>query len=551
MKTGILLAGSAILFTTLSALALGGCGNDGESGNGKKSSGGMTGTWYEQSADGGILTVTEDEFTYSYNDHSVSCTYSTKRNKEGLEIIPDDEDWWYPDIQYYKKEDKITMHTMPHTDGDGGYHLMTFLRTEYVAPPPVTYGERIDKSDASAPKSFSEHGVQELSLAVCEPSRVYGDMAPEEPREGSYAYRISRKEDGGGIIDYEPCPERVELSAEEMEELAELLADSRLDSLNGVDIWTEDTPEDTTRYELNITFTDGASYHSRANWKDVSDVWLEDGYVLHQFIYEKLTAAGYSYWDNSFHSTKPMLRLGPEEDAKPDYRILTEDKPQEKKGTAYDYTVSTQYTVFTAEGMVPKALMDTLEDFSERYRKISEQTLAEDDALMAAVPKKTWQKEDRCSARSLYVSDQENLNEMFYSFYFNTGRANSFGLPPAGYGLYIDFHVYIDVNNGKILSAADLFTDASEIKKQLKERVESWYKDPKYGIDFNSFEADFEKAFNTPACDGGVDIRIEDDCVNLSWWKPEDEDHEKVWCNMEFYYDELQSVLNPDYAVMR
>ena len=140
---------------------------------------------------------------------------------------------------------------------------------------------------------------------------------------------------------------------------------------------------------------------------------------------------------------------------------------------------------------------------------------------------------------------------MFYSFYFTEGHVNSFGLPPYGYGRYINFHVYIDTQNGKILSAADLFTDTSEMKKKLKERVINFYKDPKYGIDFNTFTADFEKAFTTPACDGGIDFTLKEDAVTLIYWLPEDGEHEKVWTGVEFYYDEMQDVLNPQYAVMR
>ncbi|MCR5250047.1 MAG: hypothetical protein K6E50_05520 [Lachnospiraceae bacterium] len=544
--------GSLILFSALGAFFFSGCGkNNGNRGIFGSKTSGISGTWYEQSESGGILTLTEDEISYDYNDYVVSSSYHVKNNKDGFEILPVDNSWYYPDIRYYKKEDKITMHTMPHTDGDGGYHLLTFLRTEYVAPPPVSYGERVDNSDASAAKSFSVHDVAELSLAVYEPNRAMGDMAPPEPREGAYEYKITRNDDGSALIDYAPCPERVELTPADMKELAELLKNSRLDSLNGVDVWTADTPKSTTRYELDISFTDGSSYHSRANFDDVSDVWLEDGFLLHQFIYEKLTDAGFRYWDNSFHSTKPMLRLGPGGDAKPAYSIKAEEMSEEKKGTAYDYKVSTSYTTYYAEGNAPTALMDTLEAFSADYRKLAEQTILDDDAIMAAAPKSVWGKEDRRSAWSFYVSEQEKLDTMFYSFYYSEGRANTLGLPPAEHGKYYHYRVTIDVQSGKVLSAADLFSDATQVKEQMKQRVLDFYSAPKYGLDLDHFDEEFEKAFSTPACEGGLDFLILEDKVTLIYQKPEDGKHEKLWTSLDFFYDDLQDVLSSEYAVVR
>ena len=87
---------------------------------------------------------------------------------------------------------------------------MEFKRKVYVKPPEPVYGDRVDASDPAAPKDFAEHAIESLVLDVYEPTRQYGDMAPEEPREGQYHYEIRRNAKDGAEIEY------VEITKEEM-----------------------------------------------------------------------------------------------------------------------------------------------------------------------------------------------------------------------------------------------------------------------------------------------------------------------------------------------
>ena len=535
--SNIALAAVSFVFLGLGALALGGCGKKGESG--------MEGLWYEQSLFGGTLTVTEDELIYEQNGYRSSTSYHTKSTKDYLELVPDD-DWFYPDVYYYADEERLIMHTMPHTDGDGGYRIMNFLRSPYVAPTEPVYGERKDAGDPAAPKDFADHAIESLSLDVYEPTRQYGDMAAEQPYEGEYHYRIRREDDGGAVIEESPCPEQIRMTPEELAELEELIASGGLFSLNGVDVWTEGTPEDTVWYELNIRFAGGETYHSRANHKDVDDIWKDAGWELHQYIYEVLSAAGYNYTSGEFHSTEPMLRLGNGKAAAVSYVIRGEEEQSEIKGTAYEYTVSTHYTRFEAEGDAPEALMKTLSDFSEKYRLLSEQALKEDDEQMAAVPKSVWKKEDRCSARSFFSASRIECDGMLYSFRFDEGRVNSFGMKPYGYGTYHAFNVYIDAEKGNILRVADLFTDPDKACRPLYDRVINSYEE-----DTAEFQKEFGRMIRIPAAEGGLDFSLNDEGVTLIYQKRTNYDEDSIYTSVLVYYDELQNELNPAYAVVR
>ncbi|MBR3306807.1 MAG: hypothetical protein IKI75_06085 [Lachnospiraceae bacterium] len=560
----LVLAAVCLAFIGLGALVLTGCGNDKpeqaeeQSDRGKKptaASGeddGMLGVWYEQSENRRTLTVTADELVISSADWSSNSAYELKPADEGMELVMKDEYWPFPDVFYYPDEERIIMHTMPHLDGDGGYKLMVFLKQRYEIPPAPVYGERTDNSDPDAPKSFTDHSVQELSLKVYEPTRQYGDMAPEEPREGWYEYSLTRNPDGRAVIEYEPCPVKITVSAERMEELAAFLENSSLDQLNGLDVWTEGMPDYTQRYELYMKFTDGSEYRSRANGPDIDHIWDEEGFELHRFIMESLMAAGYSYYTGEYHSTEPMLRLGRGDEADSGYRIIAEDVSLEKAGNAYEYKVSTSYPSFTADGAVPAPLMDSLNEFAEHYRVIAEKSIEEDYELMEAVPKKIWSKEDHRSAYSLYATEREQADGMFYNFYFTEGHVNSFGLDPWGYGTYIHFRVYFDAESGKMLSVSDLVNDPEHFRDLLLEQLKNGY--TAEGLDelfaSEEYRDTLLEELSKPAYEGGIDFYLDDEGINIVYTRkiPGKDD---FYRNIPFYYEDLQDELNPRYAVKR
>lgn len=193
---------------------------------------GLEGVWYEQAPYGAVVTISGNtlhvEQSYPSGDGwSDDVTFRLRSGREYMELVPDDEYFGYIDLWYDASTEQLIFHTLPHTDGDGGYHTILFLKTEYEAPPEPVYGERTDRSDPSAPRTFADHTVRRLTLHVYEPYRDSGDMAQELPVEGEYGYELTAAEDGSARItaDFYDGPEGngVKVSPERMEELAALL----------------------------------------------------------------------------------------------------------------------------------------------------------------------------------------------------------------------------------------------------------------------------------------------------------------------------------------
>ncbi|MBE7009686.1 MAG: hypothetical protein E7422_11370, partial [Ruminococcaceae bacterium] len=98
----------------LGCAALAGCAGDG-----------YTGTWYEQNANGGVLTVDGSTLTFA-REGAYAFTESAKykaesRGGETLLKVDEGELFFFVDISYDAKADKIVAYTQPMLDGDGGY----------------------------------------------------------------------------------------------------------------------------------------------------------------------------------------------------------------------------------------------------------------------------------------------------------------------------------------------------------------------------------------------------------------------------------------------
>ena len=125
------------------------------------------GTWYEQNISGDILEVTKNKISCrsSVSDYVFETKYKTRKEKDKLLLETEDEFYVYVDMYYDAKEDILYGHTMPHTDGDGGYHLIEFRRTVYVAPPPPTYPAPVDNSDPAAQKEFADLTIKSMKVS--------------------------------------------------------------------------------------------------------------------------------------------------------------------------------------------------------------------------------------------------------------------------------------------------------------------------------------------------------------------------------------------------
>ena len=541
----------AVFLSSVGGLFFTGCGKKPDGPSSGAAGSGPEGTWYEQEENGGVLTVSGKKMTYTHWDYTFTTGFSTKKSGGKTEIVPDEEYWVLIDIFYDPSEDVITGHDMPHTDGDGGYHLHTFARSEYVAPPPPVYGERTDNTDPDARKTFSDYTVKTLSLKLVEPWRDPGDMAVEQPQNGYYEYELTVGEDGTGTISSDFC-HPVEFGPEKQEELRALLEESAIAELNGIDVWTEEMPEDTQRYELSIEFADGETFSSRANGADVSGIWLTDGRELHKLLFFTFVDAGYNWSTGEFHSTEPMKRIGTPSESAPAWNIVKELQRIERKGTAYDYEIHSEYPVFTAEGDAPEALMKTLAALTEEFKARSERDLEEMDADMAAASKSDRKKSDRWYAYSFYSPEWIHPGDLVVRMFVSEGHANSLGLGQYGGGYYPNFRYNIDPRSGKILSAADFFNDTEALADYVIDRLCETFSYSDYVNYYRSAEhrAILIDVLTKPENEDGIGVDPGYQKLTLYFDRMErdEEGFTKYPYQLDLYYDDIQDLLNDRYT---
>lgn len=508
------------------------------------------GTWYEQNENGGIITIKNNTISYHDEYYDAEVRYEPSNTTEGFELVPT-EDWYYIDIFYNAKDDVLTMHDLPHTDGDGGYHLYTFLRTEYVAPPEPVYGERTDKSDPDAPKEFSDYTIRSLTLDVYEPWRDNGDMAPEQPSQGEYSYELSVTDDGTGTLVSSFCQE-VTVSEEQLQELSGILENSSLPTLNGVDIITEEMPEDTVRYDLSVEFASGETFHSRANGKDVSPVWETDGRTLHQALFFIMVDAGYNISTGEFHSSGPMKRIISSYSDPAGYTVDTGLGRFEKNGEAYDHLVYAEYPEFTVEGDASPALIKTLNEISDDYKKKAEKDLEYDFGIMESAPEGLWKNEEHRTTYSFYAPEHEAADRTKYLFWISEGHANCFGIGKYGSGEYTYDRFCIDAETGEVLSLNDFFNDENALCDLLITLLDehNWEDESQEYLHSEACRKKLLKGLSTPESEGGIGFDPAEDGIILY----ADESFDDILYfpyNFKIYYDDVQDLLNDAYASER
>ncbi|MCR5794583.1 MAG: hypothetical protein K6G61_04460 [Solobacterium sp.] len=513
---------------------------------------GIEGVWYAQEPGGAVLTVAKDTLRYEHYDYTSKTKYSFgETTSEGTQILIRDEFWSLIDILYDSDADTITGHDLPHTDGDGGYHLHVFKRTEYVPTPEPVYGERTDRSDPDVPKEFTESRITGLQLTVTEPFRDSGDMAPEQPDAGDYSYTLAVKEDGTAVLSSDFCRD-ITVSGEQMEELGRLFFESGLPSLNGLDIFTEGMPGGTQYYDLSIAFEDGQEYHSSANGKDVSVIWYTEGYRFHQYLFDLFCDAGYNAYTGGFHSTGPMKRIGLPEGESAAYAVRTEMIKTELAGQAYDYTADTKYPVFTAEGDAPAALMESLHQISEQYREKAEAALQEDYEMMAAADESVWRNAERRYAYSFYTPSRETVRKGMFTFWLSEGHSCSMGIGKYGYGYYPDMRFAIDEESGRILAVNDLFTDEEALCGAVTDALCRQYPYEEYTGYFTSGEYSqvLKEALSVPESEGGIGFTAGYEGLTLFFTDELSKDRDHPF-TLTLYYDSVQEILDDTYCSVR
>ncbi len=507
------------------------------------------GTWYEQSANESVLILKGSKLTYQHGDYSTRTKFVTKKSKGAIEILPDDKYFTLIDITYDPDEDEILAHTMPHTDGDGGYHLLTYKRTEYVAPPPPVYGDRIDNSDPDAAKVISDYTLLNLSFEIYEPWVSYGDMTMEPPQEGQYAYRLDVQEDGSALLSSDFC-RTITISSEKVNEIEAFMESGDFASMNGVDVWTEDMPSDTKWFELTVDFADGENLHTKANGSDIPRAFDLYGRQFHQLLFYCFVDAGYNMWNGEFHSVEPMRRFGSGTEAgTAGYSVTSEEVIIEKSGSVHKFTADSKYPVFTCTG-ASEELAVTLNTLTEKYKALAEADLETMVKEVDALPKSTFRSVDRPLVYSFYTPYYRyEEDELFFQFWIEEGHCNSFGVGEYAYGDYPDWRYILDPKTGKILTVYDFFNDPEALEEMILSGLNEKYNSPDTREKFagDAYRQALKKALSTPETDGGIGMEVQKDGLTLYMPKILSPSGDYTFV-LTLYYDEMQDIMSENYS---
>lgn len=541
------------LLLTLGCAALAGC-------TGGKGSG-YTGTWYEQSADGGVLTVDASTLTYA-REGEYPFTDSAKyeaEEKDGKTLLKaaEGEIFWFVEITYDGEANRITARTQPLLDGDGGYKFTEFAREAYVPPAPPVYAPPVDRSDPNAKKDFDDLTVRAMKVSFYDEGTYYdpsSGMAPEPPYEGSYSYDLTVPDDGTARVSSSFCRE-IALSEEQTERLQALVDEANLGALNGLDIHTEGLPRDAADYTLELTLASGEVIRSSANGESVPESWKSFQTQLHELLFFAFVDAGYDWQDGSFHSTEPMKRVGSggrlfkaASGIDCEEIVVEPDWPK-----AYDYALHVNYFAFRDLDGTHAALMKTLDAIAARYKAEAGSALRQDYEIMQSATKSDYEAAqksgDKIFGYSLYSAERWELDGGIFSFDVRIGHMNTLGLGESGYGKYSLTRYRIDAASGKLLSLADLFTGADAIADCLAAQMRR--SDGTYSLQGHAAAADFPAALlaavAVPAAEGGVGWDASDN--HLTLWFPaalfRDTDSQPF---LDLYYEDVQDILGDAYT---
>ena len=216
---------------------------------------------------------------------------------------------------------------------------------------------------------------------------------------------------------------------------------------------------------------------------------------------------------------------------------------------SYNYSLDSQYFVFSAEEGKYPALMETLDRLSAEYRAIAEKTLEEDYRLMENAPKSKVKKADRLYCYSLYAADRFRIDGKVFSFTVSTGRANSLGIGGSGYGDYGYVRYHIDMETGRVLTLGDLFVSPEAFSDFLTAKMVGEFgthHDAGRRIHSDAFPAALREAVVRPEPEGiGWNVSYH----SLTLWMPRAMFPEDSSQLMEvLYYDEIQDLLSDAYT---
>ncbi len=523
------------------------------------------GEWYEQNENGGMLIVGAKTLTYKREgEHGFTESAAYKAERQGGEtrlVVNEGELFFFVDISYDSKADKIVAYTQPMLDGDGGYKRTEFARTPYVPPAPPVYAPPVDRSDANAKKDFADLTVRALKVSFHDeggPKNEGSEMPPEPPYEGDYSYELSVLDDGTARVSSSFCRE-IALSEEAVDELQSLVKEADLGKLNGLDVHTEGLPRTAPSYTLELTLKSSEVIRSSANGESVPERWAGFQTKLHSLLFFAFVDAGYSYQDGSFHSTEPMKRVGSgaalfkkASGVDCEEIVVEPDWPK-----AYEYALHVTYFAFRDTDGTHGALMKTLDALGARYKTEAEAALKRDYDTMQSAPKSVCEKAqksgDRIFGYSLYAVENWSLDEGIFSFGLRAGGMNTLGLGENGYGKYSLVRYRIDAKSGKLLSVSDLFVSADALGGYLAGQMKK--SDGTYSLQGHAaaaadFPAALRAAITAPEPEGGVGWETFDDHLTL-YFPPSLFTGADSQPFTDVFYDDVQDILGDAYTQVR
>ena len=274
----------------------------------------LDGTWYEQASENADrIEISGGRLRYLYGFETpdpvaYSGRFTLKDDGSRKQIELDKNAEFYEELFYDPGQDIIVSEMFVL---DYGTMSHEFRRTPYVAPPEPVYGERIDLSDPDAPKEirWDDAALIEMSFYETVDYSHYMMSTVFLPKTGRYEYAV-RTENGVRMIASNFCSAEIPLPEETWEELRELADRYHLSDLNGLNIRTEDVPETVDDYTVRITYGDGGSFFSTANWKDVPGDWFNFMKLANEYLYKAFIDAGWNQETGEYEPWIPMKRFG-------------------------------------------------------------------------------------------------------------------------------------------------------------------------------------------------------------------------------------------------
>ncbi len=525
---------------------------------------GPLGTWYEQSPFGGVLEISESSVKYTAYENRYIDEVPLKITEGAANVLLEtrEEDFFtFVDMSYDPANDLVEVHDWPHTDGDGGWHLIEFRRTPYTPPPAPVYGPPEDLSDPDAQKEFADLTVRSMNVSFFDEG-VYHDpnssMAMEPPYKDFYTYNLRVREDGSALVSSSFCQE-ITIPKETVDELQRLVRENDLGAINGIDIHTPDLPYDAPDYTLELELVSGEMIRSLANGDNIPENWANFQEPMHHLLFFAFVDAGYNYIGGDFHSTAPMLRVGSKgfwPDSTPDApaRRVSYDSVRVEPDwrRSYDYSLHTDYLVFSDISPDCPGLRKALEELGNRYKSAAEKSLAEDYKIMESIPKSVWKKAERLYCYSFYTIANDRDYGSVYSFLVTEGHACSVETGMDKFDTYPYWRYNIDTATGRTLSAADLFVSPEEacrvLTETMRERYGNYSEEGKY-IHSDAFPEALKSFVEKPGPEGiswyagydGIEFTFPAALFPMADYEPQ----------QTLYYDELQDVLNEKYCSVR